>query len=148
MHLIRNCWRSDKIRYLVIGSWNTAFSYAMFIICHELLSPPLTLREALTFSWIIGVTQAFITQRTLVWRSKERIHAEFAKFFVVSTAQYGVDVVALTVAVDWLHLPVLASQLVISLIIIACTYYAMREWAFTQSRISKLTDDRTTEPRS
>jgi len=148
MHLIRKGWRSDKIRYLVIGGWNTLFSYAMFFISHQLLSPPLTLREALTCSWIVGVTQAFITQRTLVWRSKERIHAEFAKFIVVSIAQFAVNIVALTVAVERLHLPVLASQLVITMIIIACTYYAMREWTFTQSHSSKVASERTTRPRS
>lgn len=137
MRLIRHGWQSDKIRYLVIGVWNTAFSYSMFFLSHEFLSPPLTLREALTCSWIVGVTQAFMTQRMLVWRSTERIHAEFAKFLVVSIAQYVLNIVALTIAVDGWHLPVLMSQLVITMIIIACTYYAMREWTFAHARPSK-----------
>jgi putative flippase GtrA len=128
---IRKFWMHRGIRYLIIGGWNTAFGFSVLVFLRFFAIPPLDSVTALTVSTFISVSQAYLTQRKLVWKSSNRIRQEFPKFLLTSVLQFLLNLALIAWIVDRKHLPFLVSQFVISVTLIFLTFLVMRFWIFT-----------------
>ena len=75
-----------KIRFLVVGGWNTAFGYAVFRLLYVATSrifatPYFAYTSAQIAGWVIAVANAYVLHKYVTFRSAARGRAAWAEFF-------------------------------------------------------------------
>lgn len=78
----------EKLRFLVVGGWNTVFSYGMLWILDSMLHNVLHYTLIMTLNWVIGVTHNLFTFKLLVFRTKGHWIREYLRSYVVYTGSY------------------------------------------------------------
>lgn len=121
---------SLKIRYVVVGIWNTAFSFGMFWVLLHLLEAHIGYLAVLTIAYPITVIQSHFMQRKFVWLSNSSYKSELLRFTVIYVALYLANIILLFVAVDMYHFEPFSSQVLISLALIVFSFYVNRRWTF------------------
>jgi len=93
----------EKLRFLAVGLWNTAFSMASLWVLERLipydkgsalagLIGVIAAKEAVLFAnWVLGVTQNLFTFKLLVFRTKGHWLRECARMYVTYTGTFIVE---------------------------------------------------------
>ena len=125
----------EKLRFLVVGVWNVIFSMAALWVFERLIphAPGSALASTLGVvgakqvvlfaAWVIGVTQNLFTFKLLVFRTKGRWLAEYARMYVTYTGTFVVESVMVQTisavlgwSLFWSKLPTLVDVTVLSYI--------------------------------
>jgi putative flippase GtrA len=130
LQFITKAWQQRGIRYLLIGGWNTIFGFGSLVILKITAMPPLNTVAALTIASALSVIQSYVMQRKFVWRSKNEFQKEFLKFVLISISQYVTSVMLMTYLVEFRKFPLLQTQFIVSLSLVAITFVLMRSWTF------------------
>ena len=98
----------EKLRYLLVGVWNTAFSYGLFLVGYRLLASPLEAATRLDpkivaviiqcASWVFAVVQSTVTMKYIAFRSKGSLGKQIARAYVIYLPAQGLSMVILWVA--------------------------------------------------
>lgn len=115
----------EKIRFLVIGAWNTLFGLAvLWVLDAAIPYDPGSLVEkqgVLLGAWVVSVTHNYLTFKLLVFRTRGNWLREYLKIYSVYAALFAVQsVLMLTISqvfglsVFWATLPTLVVVTVMS----------------------------------
>ncbi len=127
----RELWSDVRFRFLILGAWNTIFSYLIFLALMSFDSNKSNSTTLiLLFSSIIGIAQAFTIQKYFVWRSRERVHSEVYKFLTLSMIQLAVNVIALGLAMNLTEISPQLLQGLLALFIILFSYLVQKFFIF------------------
>jgi glycosyltransferase involved in cell wall biosynthesis len=121
----------QRIRYVLIGVWNTVFGFLSFALLLLLLGEKLRL-VALAIAYVLSILNAFSGHKFVVFRSGGKIIHELPRFVLVYVVQYGINVLALEWLSSSLHWNTLLSQAVITLALIGPTYLVNKRFSFGQ----------------
>jgi len=108
---LQRYWKtSRKLRFLIIGAWNTLFGYLAFAALYLLLPAAIHYLLIAAATHFVAVAQSYATQRFLVFRSLDPIAPEFLRFNIshAGTLLFGLG--AMWLLVDGLGLAPLAAQ--------------------------------------
>lgn len=128
----------EKLRYLVVGVWNTVFAYGLFAVMWLLLGPWLTSLTTKSIaavivqwsSWFLSVPQSTTTMKYLVFKSTGRLPSQiFRAYFIYLPAQF-LSMGILWVGTALLHLPVLLAQFITVLITVIFSYFGHKYFTF------------------
>jgi putative flippase GtrA len=86
--VVRRLFGSEKLRFLVVGGWNTLFAYGMLWVLDSLLHDHLHYTLIITLNWIVGVTQNLFTFKLFVFRTKGSWLKEYLRSYVVYGAGF------------------------------------------------------------
>ena len=112
--MLQALWhRHRAIRYLVIGGWNTVFGYLAFAGLYLVLHERIHYLVISCVAHFLAVTNAFIWQRWLVFRSASPWWPAYLRFNAVQLVVLGAGLVGMTIMVEVLHLHPLVAQLVV-----------------------------------
>lgn len=134
MQSLARSYERQGVRYVVIGIWNTAFAYGVFVLTNFMFVPPLTNVGGLFLASSIGILQSYTTQRFFVWRSHEAVKKELGKFILVGACQIAANAILLYTFVDVLGFPIYLTQFVITGLLILMTYFVLKWWTFGPAR--------------
>ena len=84
------------LRYLLVGGFNTAVAYAIGVGLYQSLHPSLPTPLIGLLGNVITISLSYLTQRTLVFRSRAPWFAEYLRCYAV----YGATSL-LTIALQW-----------------------------------------------
>lgn len=126
----------EKLRFLVVGIWNTLFSVAVVWILDQLIpyDPHSIIQKqlVLTVSWLILVTHNFFTFKLLVFRTKGNWWREYARMYVIYAATFIVQSLLMQVisyvfdlSVFWANLPTIFVVTIMSYV--GHKYFTFRE---------------------
>src|SRR5664280_2843979 len=83
----------EKLRYLLVGIWNTALSYLLFLLGLRLFAGPLEAATGLdpkivaiiiqTASWILAVVNSTVMMKYVAFRSKGSLGKQIARAYVI-----------------------------------------------------------------
>lgn len=132
-HPLRRAVDSVGVRYLVIGAWNTLFSYLLFWLCYHLLGDWIGYGGALTVSTGLSIVQSYATQRILVWRSGGAIPGEFTRFLLTNAGMYLLNLAVLALLVELLGMPVLPAQLIATVVVVVAGFLLLRSFTFRRA---------------
>ena len=107
---------AEKLRFLVVGGWNTAFSvFVIWLLDRSIPYDPASILEkqaVLLVGWIISITHNFFTFKMLVFRTQGNWLREYARMYITYAATFVLQsllVQAITQAFDcsifWANLP-------------------------------------------
>lgn len=116
-------------RFLVVGAWNTAVGYLVFVGIALAAGDRLHHQVVLVLSFAVSVVHAYAMQRLLVFRTANAVAPEFARFVAVNLAALAVNAVLLEALVR-LGMGVIPAQLVATFGTTLLSFVAHQAWSF------------------
>lgn len=77
---------ATKIRFLLVGGWNTAFGYGISLITYSVLEKHIHVILILTLSNVISITNAFLLYKLLVFKTQGNWLSEYLRSYL----SYGI----------------------------------------------------------
>ena len=127
----RRLWQdSRKLRFLVVGGWNTLFGYLSFYVLYLLAADRLHYLIIAILAHFVAVTQSYVMQRRLVSRSDAPVASEFLRFNVslIGTLLFGL--LAMALLVEAAGLSPLAAQAIVILMSVILSYVLHSRMSF------------------
>jgi putative flippase GtrA len=119
-----------KIRYIAVGAWNTVFSYAAFIFLYYLTNSWLHYMAILVLSQIVGLTNAYVTYKFIVFKTKGNIVREYLRFYVVYGTTFIVNLILIGIFVELLGINPVVSQGIIAIVVVTIAYFGHSHFSF------------------
>lgn len=85
----------------MVGAYNTAFGYVVFLALYYGIGDHVHYNIVLLVSYLISVTNSYLLQRRFVFHSKSGRVAQFLRFNVVNLAGLAVNMGLLSLAVAY-----------------------------------------------
>ncbi len=136
----------EKLRYLVVGVWNTAFGYVVFLLALKFFGPPL---QAVSDQpgllgwlghyyylviqwavWVLLVVNSTITMKYFAFRSKGRLFHQIGRAYLVYLPAQGISSLILWFTVKVLGLSPAVGQLVTIVIATVFSYLGHKYFTF------------------
>ncbi len=128
---VKNFWfkLSDKIRFLVIGGFNAAFSYLIYSIILLVLGVKFY-QLSLFLSWFLSSFVSFGLQRNLVFESKGPIIKEYLKSCTTWLFSYLINAGLLSLLVEYCKVNAFIAQLIANFTAAVFTYILFKLFVF------------------
>lgn len=131
MPTLHDLWYGNqKLRFLIVGGWNTAFGYLVFVALYWLLLAWLHYLVIAAAAHFIAVTQSFVSQRCVVFRASGLWLRQYWRFHVASLVALGINLAALGLLVEILRAHVLVAQAVATAVSVVTAYLLHRHYSF------------------
>jgi putative flippase GtrA len=124
----------EKILYLITGGWNTVFGYGSFALLYYYLSGHINYLIILTISYVISITNSYISYKLLVFRTKGGVIREYLRFYVVYGGSFLVNIVLLPLMIERYKLNAYLSQACIVMVTIMASYLMHKKFTFKRNR--------------
>ena len=132
---VKNLWfnLSDKIRFLLVGGFNTGIAYIIFsIIC--LIIGEIHYQIALITAWILSSIISFTTHRLLVFNVEGNLFKQYCKCCTTWFFSYIINATLLEIFVKKLTLNVYISQIFATFFCAIFTYILFKTFAFRRNK--------------
>lgn len=123
---------SEKIRYLLVGSWNALFGYLAGVGLFLMLKNHLHILLIAVIGNIIAITMSFLTYKVLVFKTRGRWIREYLKAYLVYGFNALLSIALLWVFVDQLSLNIWFSQAGIIIFTVIFSYLLHKRFTFKQ----------------
>lgn len=122
--------KSEKMRYLLVGGYNTAFGYILFAGLLMLFKEQVHYLVLLVMSHVFSVINAFFAYKFLVFKTKQSGLREFGKFNMVYLGVLIINLVALPVMVNFLAIRPIIGQAWFVVITVIVSYLGHKHFSF------------------
>jgi putative flippase GtrA len=128
--MIRKAWLNEKIRYILIGGYNTVVGYGVFAALWMIWGQSLHYIIILVLSHIVAVTNAFFGYRILVFRKKGSGWRDFVRFNMVYLGAFVFNVLALPILIEVVNFHPLVAQALLVIVTVMASYLLHRRFSF------------------
>lgn len=128
---LTNVWNKFcALRFAVVGTWNTVFSYLVFACLYRFWGGGWKDIAVQFISAIIGITNAYVLHRFLTYRSHGVWWREYLRFYAVYGAQVVLTALSFFVFATWLGFNGYVVQLILTILFTVASYWAHRRFSF------------------
>jgi putative flippase GtrA len=122
----------EKLRFLVVGVWNTVFATGLLWVLEHLLRPEGVVQKqlVLTLVWVIAVTQNFFTFKLLVFRTKGHWLREYARMYVTYSATFVVQSLLIQVISGYFGVSLFIANIPVLFIVTIMSYVGHKYFTF------------------
>ena len=120
----------EKLRYLIVGGWNTVFGYLLFIVLYGLLGERVNYVAILVASYIVSITNAYFCYKFLVFKTKGNYLREYLRFYLVYGLAFLINLALLPVMVEILSINPVISQGLIVFFTVIVSYVGHKNFSF------------------
>lgn len=121
--------KSQAIRYLAAGIWNTVFGITLYAVLIKIFGENHYLLLAV-LSNIISITNAYICYKLFVFKTKGNIIKEYLKCYIVYGISMLLGLLILYVLVDLMHLTPIISNIISVLLLTIVSFAGHRYFSF------------------
>ncbi len=119
------------LRFLLVGLWNTAFGYGLFVALVALTRLlGISYLYATVPTQIISVLMAYVCHRTFTWVDGDKSFRGFLRFNVVYWVMFCINVPLLVALVDGVKIPPEVAQALLIIGNTVISYVAHGRWSF------------------
>jgi len=124
----------EKLRFLVVGVWNTVFSLAVLwalerFIPHDAASV-LQKQAILAANWLIAVTQNFFTFKLLVFRTRGNWAREYGRMYVTYAGTFLVQSVMVQAISAYFSLSLFWANVPTIIVVTVLSYLGHKHFTF------------------
>jgi putative flippase GtrA len=134
MQSIRNFFMSlfqdAKLRYLIVGGWNTIFGYFFGVLLFLLLNPYTHLVLIAIIANIISISMSFITYKLFVFRTSGGWLLEYLRCYIVYGFNAVLGIFFLWLMVDINEFNIWLAQGVSIFIVVIFSYFLHKHFTF------------------
>ncbi|MDO8916264.1 MAG: GtrA family protein [Coriobacteriia bacterium] len=120
----------EKLRFLVVGGWNTLFSYGMLWVLDAFLHARLHYSLILTVNWIIGVTHNLFTFKLLVFRTRGNWLKEYLRSYVVYAGSFALNLAIVAVIMELWAPRLVIAQLPAIVVVTIISYLGHKHFTY------------------
>ena len=120
---------SDKIRFLLVGTFNAGVSYIIYSAFCIILGTD-AFQISLAIAWILSSIVSFTTQKFLVFQTKGNWISEYLKCCTTWVFSYLINAGVLEFIVKFLHINVFIAQIIATFAAAIFTYIIFKKFAF------------------
>ena len=117
----------QKIRFLLVGGYNTVFSYALYALFIYLYIPA---QLALFLSFLLSSLNSYITQKFYVFNTKGNYVKEYLKCLVTWFGSYIINAILLEGLMHFGRLNAYIAEFIALVLITVYSYIALKYFAF------------------
>ena len=134
---ILNLWFKipEKIRFLLVGGWNTLFALSLFSFLTLMIK---NYKLALIVSHFISVFHTFVNLRFFVFRANlkegKNFWKEYGKVNMVYSIYFILNFLLLWFFVDFLRLNPIPSQIIITCLLLVFSYFSNKHFTFKNGK--------------
>ncbi|HTP39599.1 MAG TPA: GtrA family protein [Steroidobacteraceae bacterium] len=121
---------SQRLRFLVVGAWNTLFGYGCFALLYLLFGRHVHYMVLQVIAHFLSVTNAFIWHRHVTFRSRATWPLEFARFNASYLGTLALGLVTLPLLVRGLAISPLLGAALVTVLTVATSYALHRRFSF------------------
>lgn len=137
MELKNKLWKNwlllpEKWRFILIGGYNTVFSYLLFCLLALSLGKHFHYLLILAITHFISVSNSFLSFKFLVFFSKKNPFHEYIKVNIVYLGYLIANAFLLYLFKDIFHTPILLAQLICVLTLVILVYFSHKYFSFKQ----------------
>lgn len=121
---------NEKLRFLLVGGYNTTFSFLLFCALEYYLGSNINYIAILTVTYVISVFNSFLTFRIFVFASEKSFIKEYLKVNLVYLIHFGCNTVLLFIFKDLLHINIFLSQFICIVVLTIGSYFAHKHFSF------------------
>lgn len=125
---------SEKLRFAIVGAWNTLFGYGVFVALERTLGQVTHYLVALVVASVIATLSAFFLHRH--WTFKVQggsVLRDLVRFSSVYAALLVVNAVMLPVLVEIVGIPVLIAQALFVVVTVITSYFGHKYFSFRRA---------------
>lgn len=129
---LRGLWeRFCPFRFVIVGVWNTAFSYLVFSGLYYCIGGGWGDLLVQFVAGVVGITQAYLTHRLLTYQSHGVWWKEYCRFYVVYGGQVLLQAMLFFVLTTWLECNGYLVQFVTTVLLTLVSYWAHKNYTFS-----------------
>lgn len=148
---------AEKVRFIVVGVWNTAFGYALFLAVLAVLSPLQGLSDSSSeilsavgreyyllaqwTAWVLAVVQSTASMKHFVFRSSGRLLPHLGRSYLVYLPTQALSSLVLWIAVRGFGLQPQIGMLVAIAVSTGFAYVGHKYFTFGTTRDAGVTPD-------
>ncbi len=121
---------NQKIKYLLVGSYNTLFGYLTFVLIFYNFSDVASHSLLLGMTHFIAVTHNFFTYKRWVFNVKENLLKNYFKFHQVCFLLYIINLILFLCFTKMMNVNLYFAQGLILIIIIILGYFMNKSYSF------------------
>lgn len=136
--IVFNIWMKipEKIRYLLVGGYNTIVSYALYAGILWVMNGRHE-QVALALSFFISSLNSYWTQKIFVFATHGNVKKEYVKCLTAWGISYLMNVALLALFVDGLKLNPYAAQIMALVIVTINSWLMLKHFAFKEGKNEK-----------
>ncbi len=119
--------------YLVVGGWNTLFTYVTFSVLYYLLHTSVYPSLILALSYVISSINGFICFRYIVFKPVRHPLLEYLRYQVVYLPILAINMVVLPLALRYSTLNAYAIQALFAVFAVVASYLGNKYFTFRRS---------------
>ena len=123
----------EKLRFLVVGGFNTAMGFGIFSLLQFVAGDVLSEVGVLLVSHMIASTVAFILHRRVTFKVEGNLLKDYLRFQTVFIVPIGINLVVLPFLVRVMGVNVYLAQAVISVVTVTVSYFGHKYFSFRRS---------------
>lgn len=120
----------QKLRYLIIGGWNTVFGYGVFAGLYFWLEGSIHYLWILSISFVISVANAYLGYKLFVFKTQGNIVSESLRVYLVYGVSFFFNLMMLPFLVEILHINIYFSQAFVIIVTIIGSYVMHKNFSF------------------
>ena len=132
---IRRLLEDERVRFVLVGGFNTAFGYGLFIALEVLGGAKTNYFVSLYGSYLLSTTTAFFLHRHYTYRKTGTGNAwlDFVRFQGVYVVSLAINSAALPLLVEGAHLTPIVAQGVVIVVTTLTSYFGHKFFSFRRS---------------
>ena len=132
IHLYQNLFQHwmrlpQKIRFLLVGGYNTVFSYALYALFVYI---GMGAQVALLLSFAISSINSYVTQKIYVFATKGNYLTEYTKCLCTWAGSYVINAILLFIFMQAMGLNAYIAELIVLILLTIYSYVALKYFAF------------------
>ena len=140
---IKSLLKNDKIRFLLVGGFNTAFGFGTFVLIQLWIGKNVTYIGSLYLSHLVASVVAFSLYRTLVFPVTGHYVRDFIRFQTVYIVPLLTNTLLLPAFVSLLHWNVFIAQAITTVILTVLSYLGHKFFSFNRNNKKILENEKT-----
>ena len=125
----------QKIRYLIIGGWNTIFGYGVFAALYFWLADTMHYLMILSISYILSITNAYVGYKLFVFKTRGNILREYLRFYAVYGISFLFNLASLPLFIEILKLNMYVAQAIVTMVTILGSYMLHKNFSFKENQL-------------
>ncbi len=117
----------QKIRFLLVGGYNTVFSYGLYALFVYI---GIKAQVALLLSFAISSINSYVTQKIYVFATKGDYFNEYVKCLCTWTGSYAINAVLLFIFMQAMGMNAYLAELIVLILLTIYSYVALKYFAF------------------
>jgi putative flippase GtrA len=120
----------QKIMYLIVGMWNTAFGYGLFAGLYYLLSRSMHYNVILFICYVVSTINAYLLYKFVVFRTKGNLFRGYLRFSVVYIYAYLGNMLILFALKRFTSVDLYLGQAISVVVIVLISYMSHKKYTF------------------